>query len=461
MGGLMDTLNIGYSGLVAARAGVQLTSHNITNAETEGYHRRRLVLSPNAPPPTLGGGVSIDGISRVNDQLLGVQVEQSRGEQAFANAKERMMLEVENATAPISDTGLGRAISDLFASFSQLSTSPNDMTVRNEALSSARSMADSFNRAASQLEAVRDAADTDIEHSLTPVNGWLSEIAQLNGKIAAAEGANQDASDLRDRQDQLIANVAEKLGTHSFVDKSGQTTVLLGGLTLVQKDHAATLEAVPDAALGGHVRVDVLNGNVRTSAMGSLGGAIGGTIDVRDGTTVDAINRLDQLAFDVASAVNAQHAAGFGLDSSTGLDLFTIPGAAAGSASTIALNAAVGADQLAASSDIAGLPGNNENALLLAGLASSTIAAGGTRTAASEVSTIAGWVGGVTRDVADSAIVASDQLAHLETMQMSTEGVSMDEEMVRLVEYQRSYQASARVISTVNGLMDTLMRLGG
>ena len=460
MGGLLDTLGIGYSGIVASRAGVDATAHNITNADTEGFHRRTLSLSPIDPPPLLGGGVSATGVVRVEDLLLGAQVESSLAQKGFAEARGSAMGRVEQVSADLGKDGLGAAISRLFAQFSELSTSPADPTVREQTLSAARQLAQSFNEISGQLQASADAVDDAVKREISGLNSALSTIAALNTKIVNAEVAGQNAADLRDQQEVLVSKLAETLGTSSFRDDTGQTTVLLGGHTLVQQEHASRLEAVPDVALGGRSRINLVNGaSSRVDMTGRLGGSIGGQLSVRDQTTATLSGRVDQLAFDLASAVNAQHQAGFGSDGSTGNALFTLSAGPSGAAASLAVNAGLSAAGLAASSDATQLPGNNQNALALSALASAPLAGGGSRSVIQEAADMVGWVGGQTRDAEDAADAAFGELSHLQSMKSSVEGVSIDEEMVRLVQYQRSYEASAKVLHVVNSLLDQLMGL--
>lgn len=457
MGGLLDGLGVGYSGIATSRAGVQTTGHNITNANTPGFHRRRVEQSPVAP--YFGGGVVVDGVQRIEDRLLGVQIETSAGRQGYAGARQDLLVQVEGGLGKLGEGGLGDAIAQLFTSFSQLTSAPADPALRGQVLSAAQSVARGFNGAAARLQALATAIDDGVDATVAPLNQTLARVAELNATIVQIEAAGGDAGDLRDQRQQQLGTLATQLGVKSFDDELGQTTVLLDGMTLVQGDHAATLAAVPDVALGGRLRIDLVDGASRIDVTARLGGALGGQIAVRDGTINQALGRLDQLANDLATAVNAQHAAGFGLDGSTGLHLFTGLAAVSGSAAQIGVNGLVGADQLAAAGAAPGLPGDGANALALAGLSEVSLAAGGSRTAAGEVGAIVGWVGGEVDAALGQAQAADDELMHLSAQAASSEGVSLDEEMVRLVQYQRSYEASARFLHTVDSLLARLMEI--
>lgn len=459
MGGLIDTLGVSYSGLLAARAGIQVTSHNVSNAQTEGYHRRTLAQSPIGGIPIFGGGVHIDGVIRAEDRILGGQRQSSEGRQGYASARQSLLIEAENALGSIDEGGISDSISKLFSAFSSLSSSPNDSSVRANVLSAASSVAQAFNDASDKLSALQSSADKSIAITVDQANELIKQVAALNAKIVAAEAAGADAGDLKDQQALMITELAANFGVKTFLDDENQTTVLLGGMSLVQGDHYATLQTEPDASLNGMLRVDLVDGSTRTDMTSLIGGSVGGAISVRDQSIPNAIADLDQLAFDLATAINTQHAAGFGLDGSTGLDFFTIPATAPTTAGNIEVNAALTNDSIAASATAAGVPGDADNAHALSDLANSQIAAGNTKTATSQAAAIISGIGGQVDQAISEAQSAGDELINLQERQESVEGVSLDEEMVHMVQYQRAYQASARMLKVVDTMLAQLMEL--
>ncbi len=457
---LLDGLLIGRSAISTAQAGVELTGHNISNVNTPGFHRRRLLTSPIAPPPGLGGGVRLDGAARVADGLLARRVAASLAEEGRTGTRETLLAQLSRSAGDVSDSGVGAAIGGLFSSFSALATSPEDGAARGRVLTAAQKVADTFNRVAGELETIAAGADRDLAAALPELNLKAAKIAALNSQITQAEAGGQEASDLRDQRDQLVSELASAAGATSFVDGSGKVTVLVGGLTLVQADHAATLQATPDAALGGRNRLELVDGPERFDLTARVtSGSLGGLLSVRDQAVPAAKARLDQLAYDLAAQVNGQHQLGFGLDGVGGRSLFQPLATVTGAAAALSLRAGITADQIAASSTAAGVPGNGENAITLAGLASASVAAGNTATFATEAGGLAAQVGSDAAKASEEATIGSDQLTYLQTLQASSEGVSLDEEMTQLVAYQRAYQAGARVLTVIDGLLGELMKL--
>jgi flagellar hook-associated protein 1 FlgK len=187
------------------------------------------------------------------------------------------------------------------------------------------------------------------------------------------------------------------------------------------------------------------------------GGRIGGLVHLRD-TVVPAYSAgLDQLAFDVASAVNTVHQTGFDANGAAGGAYFTALGAAAGAATALEVAPAVAADSNLIAASGTGAIGDNATARALAALRDSKFARGGTATAVEAWGQLAYRIG---TDLASarSANSAGEQvMQQLEQLRAQVSGVSMDEEAANLVRFQRAYEANARYFTTVNDLLDTLM----
>jgi flagellar hook-associated protein 1 FlgK len=409
-------------------------------------------------PPLLGGGVQIDGIERHADFFLARQVASTLGEEAFASTRERVLLRLEQGLVDLNGNGIGDRISALYDSFSALATSPKDTAVRQEVISVAQRLVDEFHRAAQDLDSVASNADQELATEIGGTNKLAASVAQLNGEIAALQSAGIDASDLLDRRDLDLERLAELVGATHFEAADGQVSVLIRGQTLVQGGFAGHLEATPDVNLSGRNRIDMVSGSARYDLTSTLGGKLGGLVDVRDVAVPAFRADLDQLAFDLVAQINTQHLAGFGLDGVNNRTLFDAIAAPAGAAAAIALRSDLTADQLAASGTATGVPGNNQNALLLAALRQTDLAATGGR-ASERVASFVARVGGESAGAIADASVRGDELATLKTLRESVSGVSTDEEMARLIEYQRSYQASARVMRTVDQLLAELVRM--
>jgi flagellar hook-associated protein 1 FlgK len=190
-----------------------------------------------------------------------------------------------------------------------------------------------------------------------------------------------------------------------------------------------------------------------------MGGKLGGLREARDVDAKATLQNLDQLAYDVATAVNTQHAAGFGLDGNNGRALFSVSGTAPGAAASLTLNPAMTGhpEFLAAASTNTSLPGGSDNAAAIAALASQPIATGG-KTAADAYGDIVGDIGQRKAAAAQDAQVRDSMKAQAKSMRDSSSGVSLDEEMVNLTRYQRAYEAATKLLNTADQLMASLIQ---
>lgn len=463
MTSLFGILGVGANGMAASSFGTNVASQNASNVGTDGYTRRLAILEPMGPPPEGGAGARAVGARRVLDALLDRRILGARAAAGAATAGARTLGVLDLVLAE-GTGGLGDAMDALQAAIADLGAHPEDRAARTVVLGRAAQLAEAFSSAARSLDEARADANQHIATDVAALDDELHQIASLGAQISRAELGGAEASDLRDRRDELVRQVSDFVPVTRIEDPSGRITLLLGGsIPLVSPDgRVGTLEAAPDATTGDmHVFAVVAGARVDVTSRIDAG-SIGGTIAARDGALSQAATDLDQLAFDVASAYDAVHAAGFGLDGNAGRDLFELPAGPAGAAAAMAVSADVlgQPDHIAAASVAAAVPGDNRGALALLALADARIALGGTGTAGDGLSALIGSAGTAlqraTAEAEHTATVA-DQLAGLRE---SVSGVSLDDEMVALTRYQRAYQASLRVVQVADEMLGELLELG-
>ena len=285
------------------------------------------------------------------------------------------------------------------------------------------------------------------------VNMRLEEVAQLNNRISAIEAAGQDANSDRDRRDLLLKELSGIIGASTFETSNGTATVQLGnGMPLVEGTQVTRIQAV---ASGVDTNLELAFGTT-TLPLGrsALGGEFGGLYQARDVMIPDVVNRLDQLAFTFANSINAQHQAGTGLDGVGGRDFFVAPVAVAGSASSLSMSITATAE-LAAGASIS--PGDNTNALAILQLEQQQLL--GNDTFVSYYGKIAATVGVETARNRQAKQGFEDSLIQLQNLRDGLDGVSIEDEMINLLQYQKGFEASAKFLSTVDEMMDTLLTL--
>jgi flagellar hook-associated protein 1 FlgK len=452
--GLGSLLGIASSGLTANAYALDVTGSNVSNVNTPGYSRRRPELNT-----SITGGVTAGNASRVFDQFSAARMVVTQGSSSMAGARDDALGSVSQLFNETQTSGIADAMSRLFSSMSALAASPDDPTARGAVLSAADSFAGQVRSVASGLASQRGTLLQTAQGTADEINGISTQIAQLNSDITKAKANGGDSSSLEDKRQQLVSDLAQRVDVKVVTDASGQVTILGAGTALVSGSTVTKLAVSTDVS--GNIKVSASsNGGPGSDVtQGVSGGKLAGIITARDKDIPQVQAKLDALVTDVGTAVNTQHAAGYGSDGVTGRPLFSFS-AAPGSAQSFALDAAMVGhpERLAAAANAAANPGDAGNAAALAKLGTGFIASGGTKTAADAYGDIVGFVGTM-KQAADREVDVQQSLySQAKTMNDSASGVSLDEEMASLSQFQRAYEANAKVLKTADDLLAGLMQ---
>lgn len=449
--------------LSAQSYGLNVTGQNISNANTPGYVRRDPILVTRALGTMDYGGVKVEGLRRAADQFTERRYLEAVGLSAAAGEHDTQLSRLESLFNDGVGSGLGTAFDQLFGAFSDLTSNPADPASRMAVLSRAEELAARFRNTGDAIATQRAELLTSAKETTTQINELAWKLAELNRKISVAKGAGSDAADLEDEQAQSLNKLSGLIDVHTFPDSKGGLVVQVAGTTLVEGAEVQKLTIDVDPS--GNMQLLAARGSGPGSDITKHlnAGKLAGIRDARDVDLVQVQNKLDQLAFDFATAVNSQHAAGFGKDGVSGRNLFSVSATVAGAARSLGLDPAVqgNPDAIAAASSAATLPGGSGNSLLLQGLGTQTIASGGTRSPSEAYSDLVGDVGTRRASSASDLGVRTAMQDQVYAMKESASGVSLDEEMVNLTRYQRAYEAATKVISTVDQMLEELIgRLG-
>lgn len=471
MADLLAILNQSASGLSAFRAMTQTAGHNLANVNTPGYTRQRVDLEAKSAEFVRGGsylgrGVDVTAVTQSRDAFLERQIPAALSGEARHTAQSDV-LESVSVFNPETPGGLGDAVSAFYGSMRQLAQNPGDPALRSQVQVAAHDLAASFNRTSTALEESRTGVDVSLAADVDKVNLLASELASLNGQIAQSRGlgAGAEPNDLLDARRSAQDALAGLTGATAVPDSDGNVNMVLpSGLSLVSGQRAGSLSVEADPANGGHLAIRITRVGAPApdglTPPSAFGGRIRGLMDARDGGLKNAVNSVDQLAFDVANALNTQHRAGFDVDGNAGGNMFTVAATAAGAARTISLDAAFAADprRLAASSTAAGAPGDNTNLQAMVNSERQPLTGG--QDVIGAFSGIVGRFGADSRGAKASAEQDKAFAGYLEERRQAVSGVSIDEEIVTMTQAQKAYEAMARVMNTANEMLATLMQLG-
>ncbi|HVT99201.1 MAG TPA: flagellar hook-associated protein FlgK [Acidobacteriaceae bacterium] len=446
MSGLNTSLSIGVQSLEASEAALNATSNNIANANTPGYTREVAQFSENQENliggVVSGGGVSLDSIQSVRDQLLNLQIQQQNSLQGSADTQSSILQQIQNN---FSSTGsdIGSALSAFSSSLAQLSANPSNGAVRQSVLSAGQNLANSFNNTAGGLMTAQSGADSQVTQTVAQINSITAKIAQLNAQLSPSVMAQQNGGTVQDQRDELVQQLSQLVGVSISQSSDGEVITTANGSPLVMGSHSFQMQTTKGT--NGLQQVLDSNGNNITDAI--QGGQLGGAIQTRDQIIPGFMNSLDTLASQFATAFNAAQAAGFDSSGNPGQAFFSIPSGTTGAAAGIKV-ALTSGSQIAVSSD--GTAGSNGNVANLSAALTNALPSG--LSASGAYSTLVYDVGNAASNANAQSSAVSQSLLQLTNQQGAVSGVNIDEETTNLIRYQTSYEAAARIVSTIEAL---------
>ncbi len=465
MSSLFAGLHIGARALQTNQLALEVTQRNIANASTPYYSRQRVNLIPGEPAgwegAAPGGGVLAASVDAFRDRFIDYRITQELKGKGENEAVLSALSQVEPFLNEGSSQGLETALSNFFAAFSALSNAPEEMSLRRQVLVRSQELAREFKRVYEGLQSVQTSADRSITDMAGEVNSLTSRIAELNGRITHAHNLNsQEEFTLRDQRQALLDQLSELLDTSYYETESGAVTVATSrGTMLVVEDRQYAIGAVLEP--GTSYTQLMAGGQNITSTIES--GKLGGLLKVRDGIIPNYLGKLDDMAVALISRVNAQHSLGADLTGTPGGDLFVpfvplVPGSSAGAARSISV-AVTDPAKLAAAGAAAG-PGSNANVLYLAAIRDEVLV-GGVATVQQAYSQLVFIAGSDSRTARVAVETQRHVLLQLQNQRDALSAVSLDEEAVNVIRYQKAYEASARFISVLDGLTEEILRLVG
>lgn len=464
MSGLFSTLNSASLALAAHSRAIETTGNNLANVNNPNYARQRVVYGDRAMVQTAQGaqslGIQVVAVEQMRDTLLDAQLTREIGLGSFA---ESQLAAYQRAQAALGQgvngaalldaseptTGLAAAMDDFFNAFQALASRPTDTGARQTLVQKAAILTDLFNQTDARLAQVQTDLSAQVASGVTEVNQLLGGIAELNTQITRFEINHPgSAVDLRDQRQAKLEQLAKLLPVE--INASGGGQVQISG----RAPDGSSVLLVDNATVTGPVTFDgdTLSGGDPAAVLAPVSGSLQGALAARDGAVQDLRNALDQLARQAVVSINAA----YNPTATAGQDFFAADGLDAGA---IKLAAGLTAATLRTGSD--GAAGSNDLALAVAAVAGRTFA-----TASGDA--INGTLGGfyaatvsqLGQELATARSGVEDQ-SNIEQLvrgqRDNVSGVSMDEEMADLVRYQRAFQASSRVFSVVDELLNTVI----
>ena len=471
--GLFGTLDMAKRGMDASRQGIELVGHNLSNVSNPAYARQRLKLETSntlqAEFGPTGTGAKVAGITQLRSAILDTQITTERGIMGYLTEKQKALQfgEIDigqqidrQASTPEAQTaalgvggqfGLAEGLTDFFSSLQALSASPISTADRQVAALRGESLAQKFNSVMARLTKLQTDLNTSVSDQVKQANQLLNDIPDLSVSVSASEqGGFGSANDLRDRRQEKVEILAGLFNVETSTSANGKLNLTLGGVTLITDNTLGdTLETVADT--DGNLLVQTAGG----TALDITSGSCLGDIDARDGEIKTIKDSIDTLAATLITQINDAHRDGFALDgTTTGADFFSGTDAA-----TIEMNEALVLDPNLIQASADGSPGNNEIAVAMSDLGATKLDDLGSLTFSQNYNQSVVTYGQSSANVASQALDQKAVTTMLEQQRDSIGGVSIDEEVTNMLIFQRAFQASARMINTVDELLQTVLHL--
>ena len=465
-------LNTAYTGLVAARQGLNTVGQNITNANTDGYTRQRVTTSSIGATAstglasnggTVGQGVSVDGVARFGSAQLDAGVRTAAGAAGYSAVRANALSALENSLSEPGDSGLSAKLGDFWSGWQTLANGADDPTNASLLLETAGQLTTQIARGYSAVEKEWASARSDLSSMADELNGAASQVAALNSQIRSMLASGGNANELIDQRSQLTTTIAALTGASVRDQADGTVTVVVGGNALVSGDFANALSVSGATSLAGLTDASGANPVTLTWASGTTvsmeGGEMAGSLSLlaaanesgTGGVLAEAAASYNRFAGGLADKVNAVYnASGSG-------DFFSYTAGSAASTLTVATTTVVAGDPDAGAYD-----GSIADAVAQLGAGAAVDADG-----ESIISPSADWAAFVTRlgvttqSALQGATIDDSAATSALGRQLANASVDMDEENVNLLMFQTAYQGATRMLTAVDEMLDTLINRTG
>jgi flagellar hook-associated protein 1 FlgK len=476
-------LGIGKSALDASKKSLATSSHNIANANTEGFSRQQVNLSTNTPVAegsyVSGTGVNVRSIKRVHDDLVNKRLHKSMSKFEYDKEREFNLSQVEEVFNEVNSDGSNKVLNRFFNSFRELSNQPENETVRSIVRENARLVVNDFKRQTDSLNTIKKNIDMQLDVSVTDINQTLGSVATLNKEISRLELTGQETGDLRDQRDNSVRKLSEFFEVTTYVGDNGQFTINANGVgTLVTGASILELSSgtVQDPVTGrGKMEIFLKDRPANPVTHKFRFGKIPALLKTREKELAGLEEDINELAYSLAKSTNAIHRQGFksvplqtdaqgnvvltGREGKfTGINFFAEPTTKVRAAEYLKISAEVKEDLSNITTGYSpNSPGDNRIAIGISKLQHAKVLGQETSTMEDHYLKMVGGIGLVTGKSRIDMEQSNGLLAQARAIREKISGVSIDEETANMVKYQQSYAASARVLKVADQMFQTVL----
>lgn len=469
--GLPNIFNTGRSGMVANKTAIATSGHNIANSKTEGASRQR--VQTEATPPQagmghnlIGSGVNVSRVERVNDQYIEKQLRNAGRDLASLEEKDMVLHQAEDIFNEMGGEGINRLVARFFNEFRKLSNDPDSEAVRQSVREATASMVNDFHRIRTEVSEVQKHIDARIENSVSELNATAKELAELNQRINQLAIQGGSPNDLMDRRDLVLKKLGTFVDVSMHTDKDGNYNVDVKGIgPIVIGSHAETFSTARGPADADGKPTNSVDITTTASASPNVthrikGGKVGSLLESRDQLLSTVINRIDELAYTIGTAVNQVHEQGFNRNGEQGIGYFKNLTGKERAAEFIDLSDAVrsSVNNIATAAE-ADSPSDNRIAIALSGLQHARLMGEGHSTLDDYYNSIVADIGVASASNKSAMTQQKDIMNQLTKIREQISGISIDEETANIMQYQQAFAANARVIQVADEMLKEVLDL--
>ncbi|MGQ9642245.1 MAG: flagellar hook-associated protein FlgK [Ignavibacterium sp.] len=444
--------DISSRSLSVYRRALEVASHNIANANNPAFSRQRVIFETDISDlnagKVWGNGVRISDVQRVRDSLIEAHIRESNSK-FFNNSRQSQLINnIESYFSEPGDLGLSNLFAGFFNSFDELATAPNSTPLRMNVLNAANNLSAKVNTINQSFARLKQDIKDEFQNQVNSINTLLKQIHQINKEQFNNSYKGLAVNDLLDKRDDLIQQLSQIVNITVTIDQNNNANVSIGGALAADGLHAAEFEAVES---NGRLSIKLKNGGIPVILNG---GNLNALSEVYSDKIPAYQKNLDQIITSFVDAVNEVHKQGFSITNppQTNLNFFD---SYENGVLKVNQNILNNPSLISVSAD--GDNGNGDIALQIAGLREAQLVNGSTI-----VDAYSALINGIGNDAllqTNYAQANNMVLSQLEDQRESLSGVSIDEEMTNVLKFQRSYEASAKLITVADEMIKTILEM--
>ncbi|KAA3617590.1 MAG: flagellar hook-associated protein FlgK [Calditrichaeota bacterium] len=448
---ISSLFEIGRRSLSGYQTAIDTTSNNIANSNNEGYTRRRVDLNNLTTIngfAGFGSGVDASSLSRMREKFAEYSLWRENHNLGKYEKTETLLTQIESIFGDDSDGSLQNVLSEFWNSWNDLATEPESESYRTLVKNKGQLLANTFRSTHTRVVKLQRQLDPELYESVAMINKMSEQLLEINQQLRLG-----NSPDLMDRRDQLITDLSHIINIDVKEKDNGEVSILFGGHILISENKANALEVNIDRTNNLHAATITFKDSDFEPDID--GGSLSGLLNVFNENIPNYLDQLDTLANSISEQVNSAHSAGYNLAGTTGINFFN---SGSSGAANLQMNQAVINDPtLIATRGATEGVGANSVAESIFNLQFDTFVAN--ETPADFYISLVTEIGS---EIDDASFLRYSQeliTQQLQNQRDEISGVSLDEEMTKLVQYEQAYQAAAKIIQTVDEMINTVLEL--